>query len=100
MHLTWSLKELYESFDSESFKNDMVLLASEIETLNAIADRLGTVSSVEDYFRTQEIIQKVRQSCITSQVLHFQQIQAIKLHSRHKINFKHFFQVRHLLELK
>lgn len=59
MHLTWSLKELYESFDSESFKNDMALLASEIETLNAIADRLGTVSSVEDYFRTQEIIQKV-----------------------------------------
>ena len=59
MHLTWSLKELYEHFDSESFKSDLTQLESEIAELNVIADGLGSVSSVESYFRSQETIQNL-----------------------------------------
>lgn len=59
MQLNWSLNALYSGFDSESFKNDLLLLESEIEALNVKSATLSDVTHVETYFRTLESIQKI-----------------------------------------
>jgi pepF/M3 family oligoendopeptidase len=59
MQLNWSLDALYSSFDSENFKNDLLLLESEIDTLDVKSTELKDVTHVEAYFRTLESIQKI-----------------------------------------
>ncbi len=59
MHLNWSLTALYSGFDSELFKSDLLLLESEIETLDVKSATLQDVTHVETYFRTLESIQKI-----------------------------------------
>ncbi len=59
MQLNWSLEALYSSFDSEDFKSDLLLLESEIGTLDVKSTELSDVTHVEAYFRTLESIQKI-----------------------------------------
>ncbi len=59
MQLNWSLNALYSSFESENFKSDLLLLESEIESLNVKSEALSEVTHVENYFRTLESIQKI-----------------------------------------
>ena len=59
MQLNWSLDALYSSFDSEDFKSDLLLLETEIGTLDAKSTELSDVTHVEAYFRTLESIQKI-----------------------------------------
>ena len=40
MSLNWSLKELYQSFGSNEFKNDMNNLTEEISSINGLMKQL------------------------------------------------------------
>ena len=40
MELNWSLKEIYPSFESEEFKNDLEKLDQSIKSLNTWADEV------------------------------------------------------------
>ena len=40
MELNWSLKEIYPSFESEEFKNDLDKLDQSIKSLNTWADEV------------------------------------------------------------
>ena len=64
MQLTWSLKELYSSFDSEEFKNDMKKLDECINEFSDFAEEItknhdNEVKKLEDYVSRQTTITKL-----------------------------------------
>ena len=70
MGLNWSLKELYESFESVEFKNDMNSLTEEINEINnwieeAVKDYENVLEKLEEYLnkyiKLEELISKLGQ---------------------------------------
>ena len=58
---TWSLNELYTSFDSEKFKNDVKDLKNGIKNINEwckenLADNTNALEKVESYINMQNLI--------------------------------------------
>jgi pepF/M3 family oligoendopeptidase len=58
MFKTWSLKELYKSFDSAEYRADYEQLDQLIHSLDTISETLKSSESLEHYFRTLEKIQQ------------------------------------------
>ncbi|MBE0449446.1 MAG: M3 family oligoendopeptidase [Clostridia bacterium] len=58
MFKTWSLKELYTSFDSAEYRADYEQLEQLIHSLDSISETLKSSESLEHYFRTLEKIQQ------------------------------------------
>ena len=54
MALNWSLNELYADFHSPEFKNDFITFEQEIEKLNATANELSDLSTLETFIRISE----------------------------------------------
>ena len=58
---TWSLDELYTSFDSEKFKNDVEDLKNGIKNINEwckenLADNTNALEKAESYINMQNLI--------------------------------------------
>ncbi|AOR23646.1 M3 family oligoendopeptidase [Clostridium taeniosporum] len=56
MELNWSLKEIYPSFESEEFKNDLELLKDTIDNINewsnkVVLDNNNLISKLEEYIK-------------------------------------------------
>ena len=55
---TWSLDELYRSFDSAEYRADYEQLEQLIHLLDSISETIQSDNSLEEYFRTLEKIQQ------------------------------------------
>ncbi len=58
MFKTWSLEELYKSFDSEEYRADYEQLEQLINSLDSISETIQSDNSLEEYFRILEKIQQ------------------------------------------
>lgn len=59
MFKTWSLDELYNSFDSAEYRADYDQLEQLIKSLDSISQTIQSDNSLEEYFRTLERIQQI-----------------------------------------
>lgn len=58
MFKTWSLEELYKSFDSAEYKADYEKLEQLIDSLDSISKTIQSGNSLEEYFKTLEKVQQ------------------------------------------
>ncbi len=68
---TWSLDELYESFDSAEYRADFELLEHLIKSLDSISETIQSDNSLEEYFKTLEKIQQTGVKLISYSSLTF-----------------------------
>lgn len=87
MFKTWSLDELYKSFDSAEHRADYAQLEQLINALDSISETLHSLESLENYFKTLEKIQQISTRLIkySSLIFSVDTSDEKSLHARNKL---------------